>query len=83
MAEFTFLELHFEDSDLTANAPYSYGEKEIEAGGDPAIEDSSSKRGTLVAATVGLCFLVAVAYLVRTRLLGGDEGGDGDLRAAL
>ena len=77
MAEFTFLELHFEDSDLTANAPYSYGEKEIEAGGTPPTEDSASKRGTLLAALVGLCFLVAIAYLVRTRVLGEDDGGSG------
>jgi hypothetical protein len=73
MAEFTFLELHFEDSDLTANAPYSRDEKEIEAGALPA-EDSASKRGTLLAAIVGSCFLIAVAYFVRTRILGGDGG---------
>ena len=76
MVEFTFLELHFEDSDLTANAPYSYGEKEIDAGGDPTAE-SSSGRGRVVAAFVGLCFLVAVAYLVRTRVLGEDGETDG------
>jgi len=72
MVELTFLELHVEDSDLTANAPYSYGEKDVDAGGDPP--DDASGRGRVVAAFVGLCFLVAVAYLVRTRVLGGDEG---------
>jgi len=72
MVEFTFLELHVEDSDLTANAPYSYGEKDVDAGGDPP-DDDASGRGRVVAAFVGLCFLVAVAYLVRTRVLGGDE----------
>lgn len=80
MVEFTFLELHFEDSDLTANAPYSRGEKEIDAGGAPDPEESSSKRGTIFAVLVGLCFLIAVAYLVRTRVLGADgvpgEGSD-------
>ena len=79
MAEFTFLEFHFEDSDLTANAPYSYGEKDVDAGGGPP-EDDSSGRGRVVAAFVGLCFLVAVAYLVRTRVLGGDgDTGEGRL----
>ncbi|MFQ3285872.1 MAG: hypothetical protein ACI944_002610, partial [Natronomonas sp.] len=80
MVEFTFIELHFEDSDLTANAPYSRGQKEIDAGGTAAPEESSSKRGTIFAVLVGLCFLIAVAYLVRTRVLGEDDvpGADSD-----
>jgi len=82
MAEFTLLELHFEDSDLTANAPYSYGEKDVDADGIPpasaTAEDTASKRGPVLAVLVGLGFLSAVAYLARKRTSGGDgETGDG------
>jgi hypothetical protein len=76
MADFTLFELHFEDSDLTANAPYSYGEKDVDADGVPpaptTAADTSSKRGPVLAVLVGLGFLLAVAYLARKRVLGGD-----------
>lgn len=78
MADFTFLELHFEDSDLTANAPYSYGQKDVDASEAPPAEEPSSKKGTLVAVLVGLCFCVAVAYVVRNRVLGGEGAEDDD-----
>ena len=76
MAEFTFLKLHFENSDLTANAPYSHGEKDVDVGEEPSAEGSSSKRGTLLAVLVGLCFCVGVAYVVRNRVLGGEASED-------
>jgi hypothetical protein len=82
MVEFTFLELHFEDSDLTANAPYSHGEKDVDAGDEPPAEESASgsKKGPILALLIGLCFSVAVAYVVRKRVLAGgeDEGSDED-----
>lgn len=70
MAEFTLLEFHFEDSDLTANAPYSRGNQK---GDDSLADDDSSNRGTLLAALVGLCFCIAVAYVVRNRMFGERE----------
>lgn len=76
MVDFTLLELHFEDSDLTANAPYSYGQKEVDASGDPPTEEPSSRKGALVAVLVGLVFCVAVAYVVRNRVLGDDPDED-------
>ena len=75
MAEFTLLELHFENSDLTANAPYSYGEKDVDAGEAPPEEESSSK-GALLAVLVGLGFCVAIAYVAKRRL-GGEPDADG------
>jgi hypothetical protein len=72
MAEFTLLKLNFEESDLTANAPFSRGTDEANADGDTEAErqsdESGSGRGRLVAALVGLCFCVAVAYLARKRM---------------
>ena len=76
MAEFTLLELHFENSDLTANAPYSRGEKDVDAGEAPPSEGSSSKKGPLLAVLVGLGFCAAVAY-VANRRLGGEPDADG------
>lgn len=76
MAEFTLLELHFEDSDLTANAPYSRGREKGDVSDDSPAEGDSSNRGALLAALIGLGFCVAVAYLVRTRLFDDSEGYD-------
>jgi len=76
MAEFTFLELHFENSDLTANAPFSRGGDEQSEAGDEAFrEEADSNRGTVLAALIGLCFCIIVAYVVRKRLF-GDEPAD-------
>jgi hypothetical protein len=83
MVEFTFLEVHFEDADLTANAPYSYGDGETEnargEAGAPAA-GASGRRGTIFALLVGLAFSVAIAYLVRRKVRGDGrekENGDG------
>ena len=74
MVKFTFLEIHLEDSDFTANAPYGYGEKNIEAGDDPPSEpDDASRKGAAVAAVAGVVFLAVVAYLVKQRYLEEDE----------
>ena len=75
MAKFTILELHLDDASFSASAPFSGG-KEVEAADQPAAEESGGK-GKLVAALVGLVFLVAVSYVVRTKVLGGD--GEGQL----
>lgn len=76
MAEFTFLELHFEDSDLTAYAPFSRGgDEQSEARDEASREEADSNRGAVLAAIVGLCFCVIVAYVVRTRVF-GDESAD-------
>ena len=78
MAEFTFLELHFEDSNLTANAPYSRSGADTGPGGEASTDNSGSRGGTIVALLVGLVFSLAVAYLVRKKLSSGntDENGD-------
>ena len=72
MAEFTFLEIHFEDPDFTANAPYSYGEKDVEAGEGPPPESDESRKGTALAAVVGLVFLAVVAFFAKRRYLDGE-----------
>lgn len=78
MAEFTFLELHFENSDLTANAPYSQrsGDGESVTDDDSFDEEGGSNRGALIAALVGLSFLAIVAYAVRNRLFRDGENND-------
>ena len=78
MAEFTFLELHFENSDLTANAPYSYGEKDVDAGEELPDEGGSSKKGTILAVFIGLAFCVAIAYALKGRI-GDDDGSETDV----
>lgn len=72
MVEFTFLEIHLDDSSLTANAPYSHGEKDVVAGDEPPDEDGGSKKGGALAAIIGLVFLVAVAYLAKKKFLDGE-----------
>ena len=73
MAEFTLLKIRFEDPDFTTNAPYSRGEKDVEAGeGPPPEPDGSSRKGTALAAVVGLVFLAAVAFLAKQRYLDGE-----------
>ncbi len=74
MVEFTLLELHVEDANLTANAPYSRGEKDVVAGEELPEEDSTSKKGALL---VGLVFLAAIAYIVRKKAF-GDSPDDGE-----
>jgi hypothetical protein len=77
MVELTFLEVHFEDADLTANAPYSYGETDDAPSEGPTA--SGSRGGTILALLVGLVFSVALAYLARKKVFGGDNGdGDGE-----
>ncbi len=77
MVEFTFLELHFEDANLTANAPYSHGEKDVVADEDqPTDDDASSGNGALIALGIGLVFSVVVAYLVREKVFGGDSDAE-------
>lgn len=71
MAEFTLLKLNFEDADLTANAPYSRRNADETDESDAA--EPSSKKGAVIAALIGLCFSIAVAYIVRKKVLGGDD----------
>jgi hypothetical protein len=76
MVEITFLEIHLDDSEFTANAsaPFGPGEKEVEAGGDPPDHEDASRAGAALAAVVGLVFVLAVAYVAKRRFLdGGDE----------
>lgn len=71
MTEYTLLKLNIEDAELTANAPYSR-QKTAETD-DTETEASTSKKGAVIAALVGLCFSVAVAYIVRKKLFGGSD----------
>lgn len=73
MVELTFLEIHLDDSNLTANAPYSHGEKDVVAGEEPAEESGGSKKASALAAIVGLVFLAAVAYLAKKKFLDVDD----------
>jgi hypothetical protein len=75
MAKFTFLEVHFTDSELSATKGYERGEKAVTASDEPleGDETSGSKAGGAIAAIVGLAFLVAVAYVVKTKVLADDE----------
>ena len=72
MVDFTLLELHFEDSDLTANAPYSRGQTD-DAPSETTASGPSGK-GALFALLVGLGFSIAVTYLVRKKV--GSRGDD-------
>jgi hypothetical protein len=74
MVDITLFEVHLDDSSLTANAPFSRGEKEVEAADEPP--ESSSSKGTTLAAVVGLVFLAALAFVVRKRVMGGDDEGE-------
>jgi hypothetical protein len=73
MVEFTFLEVHLDDSSLTANAPYSHGEKDVVASDEPPAEPGGSKKGSALAAVVGLVFLAAVAYLAKKKFLDSED----------
>lgn len=73
MVEFTFLEVHLDDSSLTANAPYSHGEKDVVASDEPPAEGGGSKKASALAAIIGLVFLAVVAYLAKQKFLDGDE----------
>jgi hypothetical protein len=73
MVEFTFLEVHLDDSSLTANAPYSHGEKDVVASDEPPAETGGSKKGSALAAVIGLVFLAAVAYLAKKKFLDGED----------
>ena len=74
MVEITVLEVHLEDSELTATGPtpFGSGEKTVAAGGEPSDSDGGSRAGTALGALIGLAFLVVVAYLARRRGLDGD-----------
>jgi hypothetical protein len=83
MAKFTFLEVHFTDSELSATKGYESGEKAVSAADEPLESESGSKKGSAIAALIGLAFLVAVAYLVKTKVLDSEaeesfEFSDGD-----
>lgn len=79
MVDITFLEVHLDDSTLTANAPFSStggeSEEETEAEAEVEVEVEEGEGGgssTLLAAIVGLVFLVVVGFLVRRYLRGGQ-----------
>ncbi len=74
MAKFTFLEIHFDDSEFTATAtaPFGPGEKDVEAGGAAPEPEDGSKSGAALAAVVGLVFLIGVAYLAKRRFVTDD-----------
>jgi hypothetical protein len=84
MVDITLFEVHLDDSSLTANAPFSRGRKEVEAGDGelPAKSSSSSSKGKLVAALLGLVFLAAVAFVARKKGGGGDEEVEGELEVS-
>ena len=75
MVDVTLFELHLRESSF--NAPFSGGRrKRVEAGDEPVEAESSSSKGKLVGALVGLVFLAAVAFVVRKKVLGGDDADE-------
>jgi hypothetical protein len=77
MVDITIFELHLDEPNLTANAPFSgSGGKDVGASDEPLPEESSSK-GKLVGALVGLVFLAAVAFVAK-RKGGGGASEDGE-----
>lgn len=76
MAKFTFLEVHLDGAELTANAPGSGVGSDREPDisvGEVGDEEASSGRGRWFAALFGLVFLIAVAVLVKKKAGGGSE----------
>lgn len=71
MVDVTLFELHLRESSF--NAPFSGRRKQVEAGDEPVEAESSSSKGKLLGALVGLVFLAAVAFVVRKKVLGGDD----------
>lgn len=77
MAKFTFLEVHLDGAEFSANAP---GSKMGSSDEDPDIsvgdvgdEESSSGKGKWVAALVGLVFLVAVAFVAKQKFGSAED----------
>lgn len=74
MAKFTFLEIHLDDSTVTASAPFKPGEKEVTASEEPPEDDTGgSTKASAIAALVGLTFLAVVAYVAKRKFLDGEE----------
>lgn len=83
MVELTLLEVHFEDSNLTATTGRGSDEKQVRASdesdeepteertGEPS--DESGSGSSALRALVGLAFLVGVAYAARKRMQGEEE----------
>jgi hypothetical protein len=83
MVDITLFEVHLDDSSLTANNPFSRGRKSVEAGdGGLTSKSSSSSKGKLLGALVGLVFLAAVAYLARKKVGGGSDKGEEKLEVS-
>ena len=78
MVDITILELHLDDSSLTANAPFSSGRKQVSASDEPPEEESSGSKGKAIGAVVGLVFLAVVAYVVKSKVLGGGDEPEGE-----
>ncbi len=68
MVDVTLFEVHLDDSSFTANAPFSSSESDEETNERREPDDSGTSKGALVAAVVGLAFLVVGAALVKRRL---------------
>jgi uncharacterized protein HemX len=73
MVDFTFLELHLEDSNLTANAPYSGKQTDTTPQAEHSTAETGSRKGTVLAVLVGLGFSIAIAYFVRKRMVNSDS----------
>jgi hypothetical protein len=77
MVDITFLEIHVQDASFGgSDGPAADGEVTFEAADEAASPDDGSSKGAVLAAFVGLAFLAVVAYLVKTRVLNGEEEGE-------
>lgn len=83
MVDITFFEVHLDDPTLTANTPFSQGQKTVRAGDGPSGESSSSSsKGKLIGALIGLVFLAAVAFVVRKKVRGGGDAEEEELEVS-
>jgi hypothetical protein len=74
MAKFTLLEIHLDESTLTANAPYS-GRDEAEDGEDDytAASEGSGGRGKAAGLALVVLAVLAVVAVVLRRVIGGGD----------
>ncbi|MFB6206248.1 MAG: hypothetical protein ABEJ05_06970 [Haloglomus sp.] len=86
MVDITFLEIHVEDPSASASLLGDGRDADDDVSFEAADEArpperGGSSKGAVLAAIVGLVFLVVVAYLVKTRFLSDEEdGGVGGIR---
>lgn len=85
MAKITLLEVHLDDSTVSANAPFSGDGSTDERDRPQSDAASGTSKGAVVGALIGLVFLAAVGVMLRKKFAArddeswrGSEPGDDD-----